>query len=163
HVYVSANISRHPRDRAAQGRVSSTPRSDRSWSEIDRSSGSARPAFRLPERSGGTFFLLPPSESRMFRRLSLACSILVLAWGSSTRAQTVSGTLSGRVLDATRAPIADVTVTVTDLGTNTPSVAATDQTGAYRLTRLSPGAYRIAFEKAGFRPLVRDTVAVAVN
>jgi hypothetical protein len=99
----------------------------------------------------------------MLRRLFPVCLVVVLTWSTPTRAQTVSGALSGRVLDATSAPVADVVVTATDLGTNTPSIAMTDQTGGYRLTRLSPGTYRIAFEKTGFRPQVRDQVAVAVN
>jgi hypothetical protein len=78
-------------------------------------------------------------------------------------AQTIHGTLSGRVVDATRAPVPEVVVTAVHLETNAPLVTATDPDGAFRFTRVTPGRYRLTIEKPGFRQHIRDDVVVAVN
>ncbi|MGH9373391.1 MAG: carboxypeptidase-like regulatory domain-containing protein, partial [Vicinamibacterales bacterium] len=82
---------------------------------------------------------------------------------SHASAQTVYGTLSGRVLDPSRAPLADAIVTAIDIATNAPSVASTAADGTFHFTRLTPASYRVTIEKAGFRQQVHDAVSVTVN
>ena len=89
--------------------------------------------------------------------LPILCLSAAEAW-----AQAVYGTLSGRVLDPSRAAIPEAVVTVTDLATNAPTVAISDADGVFCFTRLAP-AYRVSIEKAGFPPQVREPVPVLVN
>jgi hypothetical protein len=88
--------------------------------------------------------------------LSLVCAQLASG-------QTVFGTISGRVTDASGAVVADAVVTAFDVDTNAPVVAITDGDGAFQFSRLAPRAYRLTFEKVGFRQQVREAVTVAVN
>jgi hypothetical protein len=101
----------------------------------------------------------------MFRYRSLICALALCAGvaGDQVWAQTVSGTLTGRVFDSSRAPVPDAVVTTIDLATNTPLVAVTATDGTFRFTRVAPGAYRVTIEKPGFRQQVHDPVSVTVN
>lgn len=78
-------------------------------------------------------------------------------------AQTIHGTISGRVLDPSQAPVSEAAVTATDLATNVPMVAVTDADGVFRFIRVTPGQYRLAIEKAVFKQHVRDAITVTVN
>ena len=95
---------------------------------------------------------------RYFLSVLILCTCV-----SHASAQAVYGTLSGRVLDPSRAPLADAIVTVIDVATNAPSVASTAADGTFHFTRLTPASYRVTIEKAGFRQQVHDAVSVTVN
>lgn len=102
----------------------------------------------------------------MLQRLFCAFvfSISSLSVGAADAlAQTVSGTLGGRVLDSSRAPIADAVITAIDVATNAPFVVVTGSDGAFRFTRMTPGVYRVTIEKTGFRQHVHELVSVTVN
>jgi hypothetical protein len=94
-------------------------------------------------------------------------AVFVLAsWlGLPARAhpQSVSGTLSGRVLDTTQAAVADAAVTLTHLETNAATATVSGADGTYRFTRVTPGRYRLSVEKPGFQLTIRDGFTIAVN
>lgn len=97
-------------------------------------------------------------------RLIVIGVVLSLMWSPSPgAAQAIYGTIEGRVLDSSRAPVPEATVAVTDAGTNGRLTVTTDMAGTFRFTRVTPGRYRLSVEKTGFRQHVRDDLAVAVN
>jgi hypothetical protein len=78
-------------------------------------------------------------------------------------AQAVYGTIAGRILDASRAPIPEAAVTVVDAATNARLVTTTAPDGTFRFTRVTPGQYRLVIEKTGFKQHQRDDLVIAVN
>jgi hypothetical protein len=102
-----------------------------------------------------------------FSRLSLGFLFFAVAHScvaaSVAAAQAIHGTLSGRVLDSSRAAVPDAVVTMLDIATNASAVTITGADGAFRFTRVTPGQYRLTVEKPGFRQQVRDALTVAVN
>jgi hypothetical protein len=82
---------------------------------------------------------------------------LVFLVGTAT-AQTPSGTISGRVLDATGLPLPGVTVTLQ--GTDITQTFTTDGEGAYRFLELAPGTYKVTSALQGFSTYVRENVVL---
>jgi hypothetical protein len=82
---------------------------------------------------------------------------LAIAQGSY-RAQ-----LRGTVSDASGAVIHNVTVTITDTGTNISSISRTDDKGEYYVTGLRPSTYTVKVEGPGFRAMERTNVVLAVD
>ena len=69
------------------------------------------------------------------------------------------GVIEGRVMDAAGRGLASVEVTVERPGMAPAARDTTDAAGAWRLTNLEPGLYRITVQRPGFRPF-RDRVPV---
>lgn len=92
---------------------------------------------------------------------------LFVAFVSSLMAQTVgTGTLTGRVTDASGNVIANATVTTTSVDTGQIHSATTGADGSYRFEGLPSGTYWVKFEAAGFKmveiPSAKVTGAEAV-
>jgi len=99
-----------------------------------------RPAFR--------FFLL------------VLASLFVLSF--STSAQRISGDITGTVKDATGAVVAGATVTAENVSTGFKRSVSTSESGAYRVTELPIGQYKVTVTLTGFKTIQRD-VQVAVG
>src|SRR5258707_3008 len=91
------------------------------------------------------------------RRVSAALSV-VLLFAGALQAQSTSASLTGRVLDPSKAVIVDAKVTAVNLGTGARYQGLTNQTGSYYVTNLPPGVYRIEVEKPGFRTILKPGV-----
>src|SRR5271157_5829697 len=82
------------------------------------------------------------------RRLVVVCLFATLA--PLLVAQTAAtGALTGKVLDASGAAVANARVTAVGVDTGLTQTATTGADGVYRFT-LPPGNYRVKFEAAGF-------------
>jgi hypothetical protein len=80
---------------------------------------------------------------------------------SALLAQTqAAGTLTGKLTDPAGAAVANASVTATNIGNGETRTATTGSDGAYRLTMLPPGNYRVKFEAAGFKALEIASTAV---
>ncbi len=78
------------------------------------------------------------------------CLLITLA--PCLMAQTVgTGILTGRVADASRAEIANATVTATSVDTGQMRSVTTGADGSYRFEGLPSGKYWVKFEAAGFK------------
>ena len=76
--------------------------------------------------------------------------------------QTVtSGTLSGRIEDASGAVVSGASLTATNLETNQKQTATTDYNGRYRFPYFQVGRYKLSIEAQGFASLTKElTVTV---
>ena len=85
--------------------------------------------------------------------LVLALAV-VLFTPSRSAAQAANGTLLGTVTDESGAGVPGATVTATEVQTNIPRTAVSNQTGYYIFTGIPSGLYRVEGELQGFKKFV---------
>jgi len=78
-------------------------------------------------------------------------------------AQVNQGKIGGTISDQSGGAIVGATVNVTDVERGVTRALTTDASGAYSAPNLTPGNYTIHVEFAGFRPLDRKDIVVAVG
>lgn len=102
------------------------------------------------------------SHARTALAIGLA-ALLVLA-AAPLAAQTVSGALTGTVLDDTGLPLPGATVTVTssDLVRGS-ATAVTDSSGAFRFPSLPPSTYAVEVSLQGFRSARKEGVRLGLG
>jgi Carboxypeptidase regulatory-like domain len=100
-------------------------------------------------------------------KASIICAVLVLMAATFVplaHSQAVTGTITGRALDASGALIPGVDVSITS-----PAMiggarsAPTDEQGTYRFTLLPAGTYRVTFQLPGFKTLNIEGVDVTAG
>ncbi len=82
--------------------------------------------------------------------LRLCIAIALLCGSQLSRAQTITGTISGSVTDATGAVIPNAIITATQQSTNVSTRVTSNQDGLYTLQFLRIGSYKLAIEAPGF-------------
>jgi hypothetical protein len=102
---------------------------------------------------------------RPFRQASLLAVLLApLLLAPPAFAQAITGTITGRALDSSGGILPGVEVAV-----SSPSMIGgarttfTDAQGAYRVTQLPSGEYRVSFKLTGFRTLNIEAITVGVG
>jgi hypothetical protein len=96
--------------------------------------------------------------------LKLLSSIaLISLFHFSASAQVASAELSGSVLDATGAAVANAQVKATNVGTNLEHDVTTNATGNYVIPLLPPGDYTLSAEAPGFRKVVQSGISLQIN
>src|SRR5580704_1699970 len=78
-------------------------------------------------------------------------------------AQVTSGSLLGYVYDPSAAPIAQATITVTDVRHSLVRTTVTGPEGTYVLTGLAPATYKVSVVAPNFAESVQPEVIVAVD
>src|SRR6516165_2664752 len=92
--------------------------------------------------------------------------MVLLAYLSITHqgyAQTVSGSIAGRVIDQQGAVVSAATVTATEPNKNVTVTTKTNEQGDFGFAGLQPGNYSIRVEAAGFKSLERPKIPVDSN
>src|SRR5579863_3958589 len=107
---------------------------------------------------GGTYMRV-----RLLFRIALVTLLGAAIVAVPATAQVSTGSLSGTVVDATGALVADATVTLTNEGNSAKQQATTSATGAFRFTFLSVGRYDLEITKSGFRGLKSPGISVDAN
>ncbi len=87
---------------------------------------------------------------------------LLLASGLAM-AQTVTGTISGNVVDASNSAIAGATVTIINAKTGDTRTITTNESGGFSVPALQPDVYTIRIEHTGFRRLERQNTVLSAN
>jgi hypothetical protein len=106
---------------------------------------------------------------KQFARSKFACALLacfaaLLLCVSPALAQTGStGALAGTITDPSGAVIVGAAVTATSIGTGAERSTTTDANGAYKLSLLSPGNYRVKFSAPGFKTSEVSSITVNVT
>ncbi len=88
-------------------------------------------------------------------------SLVVLLFALTSVAQIQNGQFAGVVTDPSGAAVPNAKVTVTNQGTGLAVNATTSATGAYTISELPPGSYKISIEAAGFKTF--SDVGVTLN
>ena len=92
-------------------------------------------------------------------RLALA----LVALAVSAAAQTISGSISGTVLDSQNAMVPGATVKATNMDQNAVFTTTTDSSGNFAFPHLLPARYAISVEKEGFRKVEQRGVVLEAN
>ncbi len=98
----------------------------------------------------------------MRKIIGLLCSLGFLASFAPAHAQSLKGSITGRVTDDAGKPLAGVRITVAHDETNKKRSAATDPDGEFVIALLPPGPYRLDAERGGYRKHVQP-LALQVN
>ncbi len=85
-----------------------------------------------------------------FKRLAL-CIAAVLVLPLTAFAQSERGTITGLVMDSSKAAVPGVSVAVINTGTNAATNVVSSDSGNYSATNLPPGTYRIEATLQGFQ------------
>src|SRR5882724_5227904 len=97
---------------------------------------------------------------RMSKRISLSisCTLILLLCAASVSAQRTTGDISGDVTDASGAAIPNVVVTAVNSAIGLTRTATSSSSGAYTLTELPIGTYKLTVSSQGFKTIVRSAV-----
>src|SRR5713226_8240290 len=103
------------------------------------------------------------SESRKFAAIFFAVIVPLVLTPTVGHSQNVYGTIVGTVTDSSGALIADVNVTLTNLGTGESHTIQTGASGNYSFVNILPGRYRLEAGKTGFKKLTREPIIVQIE
>ena len=95
------------------------------------------------------------------RRTTLAA--LVLSAAAMADAQTITGTITGIVKDASGSVLPGATITMTQAQMNRQETAVSDAEGRYASAPLPLGTYRIEASLSGFKSAVQSGISLNVN
>src|SRR5262245_5346353 len=79
------------------------------------------------------------------------------------RAQSLSGTISGSVVDPSGDSIAGAPVTLLNERTGQTRTATTNEVGAFTFFSVPPGSYTVTIERQGFQGFRRTSLALSAN
>ena len=96
-----------------------------------------------------------------FRAASIAATLFVALFAMNAFAQIQSGNIYGHVMAKDGSMLPGVTVTLSGIGA--PQTFVTDNDGHFRFINLSPGAYQIKAELAGYGVATRQGVRVSIG
>jgi len=85
-------------------------------------------------------------------------SLLVLAVQGN--AQTITGSMAGRIVDQQGSAVPNAIVTATEPTRKTINTAKTNDQGDFLIAGLNPGNYNVSVEAAGFKKLERKNTTV---
>src|SRR5262245_43490329 len=109
--------------------------------------------------------LLEISEHRRafaWRRMILG--IAVGLWLSAAAyGQTITGTISGRIIDQNGAAVPGAQVSLTNDQTNDQRDLTSNEAGRFNFASVRPGTYTVKIEHQGFEKLLRTKVVLSAN
>jgi hypothetical protein len=88
-------------------------------------------------------------------------ALFLLTCAAAASAQ--DGTITGKVTDASGAPLPGATLTVTSAAVMGVRTQVTDEQGSYRFGLLPPGTYTVKFELTGFSTVVREGIQMTAG
>src|SRR5688500_18521984 len=102
------------------------------------------------------------SHISYFRLVTLV-TIAVLALNAVVSAQTITGSVSGAVIDINGSVIPGATVVLTGDKTAETRTVTTDSDGRFNFAALQPGTYSLKVERQGFQTLEQKGVVLTAN
>ncbi|MFY9556069.1 MAG: TonB-dependent receptor [Blastocatellia bacterium] len=85
-------------------------------------------------------------------RTLLLSLCLALLWTHFTaHAQTHKGSIRGTITDSSRTPLSNVAIKLVQIDTNDSRIASTGDEGAFTVSALPPGTYRIEVQQSGYK------------
>src|SRR5215831_11542472 len=93
----------------------------------------------------------------------LSCLFCAVFLCGPAIAQSITGTITGAVVDASGKALAGAKVTLTDERTGAARVGASNEVGDFTFASLQPGVYTIKIERSGFRGYQRTNNVLSAN
>src|SRR5579872_4744447 len=90
-------------------------------------------------------------------------ALLLLLFAYAAHGQTITGSISGHVLDPQMAPIVGATITITDPSRNFTVMTRTGGEGSFLSAGLLPGSYSVSVEAPGFKRFARIGIPLDAN
>jgi hypothetical protein len=114
------------------------------------------------------FWPVPASpESRRWRerRVSAVLALVLAACiaGAPLQAQVLYGSLTGDVSDASGAPVPGAKISAANVETGVVAQTVTDAHGAYSISLLQPGTYRVTMSAQGLATTKQENVRIDAN
>lgn len=103
------------------------------------------------------------SKRTSFVAALVVCAVFTLWHSQLVTAQLTTGGIVGTVTDATGSRVPGVTVTATEVATDTATTVTSDASGSYSITPLKIGSYTITFEKTGFQRVIQKNVTLDIG
>jgi carboxypeptidase family protein/TonB-dependent receptor-like protein len=100
---------------------------------------------------------------RLLLSAMLALVCLLTLGSRPIGAQTAFGSMVGNVTDASGGFVSGATVKITLIATNDTRSVVTDAAGAYTISTVTPGTYRVEISRQGFRIFVASDILVNMN
>lgn len=100
--------------------------------------------------------------SRFFCSLGLLCAALLFAAGARAQVGATSS-ISGQVLDASKAVVVNATISLTDPTTKAVRTTTSNEVGRYSFSDVLPGTYDLSVAKDGFETQRASKVDVLVG
>src|SRR5438128_11439187 len=94
---------------------------------------------------------------------SISVFVCLLFSCFSARAQEITGSIRGAILDPSGATISGASVTATQIETGLQRQTTTDSDGTYVILALPVGHYRVEAAAPDFQKLNRDRITLDVN
>ena len=89
---------------------------------------------------------------------------LLLIWSAAAiLAQTITGSISGTVLDNAQSVVPGASLKLVHVSTGMERTARTDERGEFVIAALPPGVYTLSVEAAGFKTLVRSDILLTAS
>ena len=103
--------------------------------------------------------------AEVLRRIGCACvtALALVVVPGPAAAQSVSGSISGTVVDQSHQVIPGATVTLTDEQTGGARTTITTDTGAFVFSAVQPARYTLRIDMQGFRPVERKNIVLPAN
>lgn len=114
----------------------------------------------IPSSVPALFCPLPEREF-MLKSFSLSAALLAISY--SAFGQTTTGTIQGRVADATGSLVPSAKVTITNQATGVQQMLVTNSEGGFVQPYVLPGDYTVSVEKEGFEKYVTTGVKLNVQ
>jgi hypothetical protein len=104
-------------------------------------------------------------RTRISLSLSVAACLIAMLFAASSHlyGQQSAGSITGSVVDPAGAPIANATVTASDINRGTTWVTKTDSSGIYVFPQITVGNIQVKVEAEGFSTEVRSAFALDLN
>src|SRR5260370_4089556 len=96
-------------------------------------------------------------------KLLTALALLLLVLSGEALAQSITGSISGRVIDANSHVIPGATVTLANEQTAATRTVASDGDGRFTFAALQPGLYTLKVEQKGFQTYERKGTVLSAN
>src|SRR5947208_13760816 len=101
---------------------------------------------------------MPMCPSRSSSRLVTLVVFAVFLLAGVAQAQTITGSITGTVVDSSGAIVPGSKVTVTNEATGAERTLITTENGVFIFTNLVPTTYSVKIEQPGFRPVTRTAL-----
>src|SRR2546428_68624 len=103
---------------------------------------------------------MPMCPSRSSSRLGTLVVLVGFLLVGVTQAQTITGSITGTVVDSSGAIVPGSKVTVTNEATGAERTLITTENGVFIFTNLVPTTYSVKIEQPGFRPVTRTALTL---